>query len=147
MTNIVEKALGAVAKGGSTPLDGVYEYAEPVTERGLTFMDTPGNDPIAVTGQVAGGSNLVLFTTGRGSVFGFKPSPSIKITTTTSLYERMLDDMDFNAGSILEGADPIELAEELLDLVIAVASGTPSKSEAQGVGEREFSPWYYGGVA
>jgi len=147
LTNIVEKALGAVAKGGNTPLTGVYQYAEPVTERGLTFMDTPGNDPIAVTGQVAGGSNLVLFTTGRGSVFGFKPSPSIKIATNTSLYERMTDDMDFNAGSILKGADPIELAEELLDLVIAVASGTPSKSEAQGVGECEFSPWYYGGVA
>jgi len=146
LTNIVEKSLGAVAKGGSTPLTGVYEYAEPVTERGLTFMDTPGNDPISVTGQVAGGSNLVLFTTGRGSVFGFKPSPSIKIATSTALYEHMLDDMDFGAGRVLEGASPIELAEALLDLVIAVASGTPSKSEAQGVGEREFSPWYYGDV-
>lgn len=146
LTNIVEKALGAVAKGGSTPLMDVYEYAEPVTERGLTFMDTPGNDPIAVTGQVAGGSNLVLFTTGRGSVFGFKPAPSLKIATNTALYERMFDDMDFDAGLILAGADPINLAEELLDLVISVASGAPSKSEAQGVGEREFSPWYYGDV-
>ncbi len=144
LTNIVEKALGAVAKGGSTPLTGVYKYAEPVVARGLTFMDSPGNDPVSVTGQVAGGCNLVLFTTGRGSVFGFKPSPSVKIATNSTLYEHMIDDMDFDAGRILDGADMADLAEELLDLVIAVASGKPSKSEAQGVGEREFSPWHYG---
>ncbi len=145
LTNIVEKALGAVAKSGSTPLMDVYEYAEPIKERGLTFMDSPGNDPVSVTGQVAGGCNLVLFTTGRGSVFGFKPSPTIKVATNTALYNHMFDDMDFDAGRILSGVtDVTELTAELFDLVVAIASGEPSKSEAQGVGEREFSPWHYG---
>ncbi len=146
LTTIYEKSLGAVAKGGSTPLRGVYAYAEPVTARGLTFMDSPGYDPVSVTGQVAGGCNLVLFTTGRGSVFGFKPAPSIKISTNSTTYERMIDDMDVNAGSILEGI-PMETATaELLALVVAVASGQPSKSEAQGVGEAEFNPWNLGGT-
>jgi len=146
LTTIYEKALGAVAKGGSTPLTGVYDYAEPVTARGLTFMNTPGNDWTAVTGQVAGGCNLVLFTTGRGSVFGFKPAPTIKISSNSITYERLIDDMDLNAGKILHGADVEEVAAELLDLVVAVASGQPSKSEAQGVGEAEFSPWHLGGT-
>ncbi len=144
LTNIVEKALGAVAKGGSTPLTAVYEYAEPVSAPGLTFMDSPGNDPAAVTGQVAGGCNLVLFTTGRGSVFGFKPSPSIKIATNSAMYDHMLDDMDFDAGRVLSGSDMNELADSLLNLVIEVASGEPSKSEVQDIGELEFSPWHYG---
>ena len=109
-------------------------------------MDSPGYDPVSVTGQVAGGCNIVLFTTGRGSVFGFKPAPSIKITTNTAVYEHMLDDMDFNAGQVLEGADIHQTANELLDLLIAVASGQPSKSEAQGVGEAEFNPWNLGGT-
>ncbi len=141
LTTIYEKSLGAVAKAGSSPLTGVYDYAEPVVARGFTFMNTPGYDPVSVTGQVAGGCNLVLFTTGRGSVFGFKPAPSIKISTHSALYERMADDMDLDAGRVLEGMDMAEVAAELLDLVIAVASGQSSKSEAQGVGEAEFVPW------
>jgi altronate hydrolase len=146
LTTIYEKALGGVAKGGSTPLADVYEYAEPVTARGLVFMNTPGYDPVSVTGQVAGGCNLVLFTTGRGSVFGFKPAPVIKISTNSTTYRRMADDMDLDAGRVLQGASLEELAAELLDLVVAVASGQPSKSEAQGVGEAEFSPWSLGGM-
>lgn len=146
LTTILEKSLGAVAKGGSTPLMDVYDYAEPITARGFVYVDTPGYDPVCVTGQVASGCTLVLFTTGRGSVFGFKPAPSIKITTNTAVYEHMIDDMDFNAGKVLDGADMQATADELLDLVIAVASGQPSKSEAQGVGEAEFSPWNLGGT-
>jgi altronate hydrolase len=146
LTTIYEKSLGAVAKGGSTPLTGVYDYAEPVTARGFTFMDSPGYDPISVTGQVAGGCNLVAFTTGRGSVFGFRPAPSIKIATNSSTYERMAEDMDLNAGRVLEGVALPELAAELFELVLAVASGQPSKSEAQGVGEAEFNPWSIGGT-
>lgn len=146
LTNIYEKSLGAVAKGGSTPLMAVYDYAEAVTARGLTFMDTTGYDPISVTGMMAGGCNLVLFTTGRGSVFGSVPAPTIKICTNSETYQRMPDDMDVNAGRVLEGATLAEAAAELLELVIAVASGQPSKSEAQGVGETEFVPWYLGGT-
>jgi altronate hydrolase len=146
LTTIYEKALGAVAKGGSTPLMGVYDYAEPVSARGLTFMNTPGYDPVSVTGQVAGGCNLVLFTTGRGSVFGFKPAPSIKICSNSATYQRMSDDIDVNAGKVLEGVPMGDVAAELLDLVVAVASGQPSKSEAQGVGEAEFNPWNLGGI-
>jgi altronate hydrolase len=146
LTTIYEKSLGAVAKAGSTPLTGVYDYAEPVTARGFAFMNTPGNDWVSVTGQVAGGCNLVLFTTGRGSVFGFKPAPCIKISSNSTTYGRMVDDMDLNAGKVLEGVNLHEVAVELLDLVVAVASGQPSKSEAQGVGEVEFSPWNLGGT-
>jgi altronate dehydratase len=145
LTTIYEKSLGAIAKGGNTPLNGVFDYAQKVTKRGLTFMNTPGYDPVAVTGQVAGGCNLVLFTTGRGSVFGFKPAPSIKISTNTDLYERMREDMDINAGAVLDGRSMDVVAEQLFDLVIAVASGQPSKSEEQGVGESEFVPWSISG--
>ncbi len=146
LTTIYEKSLGAVAKGGTMPLTGVYDYAEQVTARGFAFMDSPGYDPVSVTGQVAGGCTLVLFTTGRGSVFGFKPAPSIKISTNSATYEQMLDDMDINAGKILEGTPMEAVASELLDLVVAVASGQPSKSEAQGIGEAEFNPWNLGGT-
>lgn len=146
LTTIYEKSLGAVIKGGSTPLTGVYDYGEPVTARGFTFMDSPGYDPVAVTGQVAGGSNLVLFTTGRGSAFGFKPAPSIKLATNSTMFNHMEDDMDYNAGKILEGVPMSQATDELLDMVIAVASGQPSKSEAQGVGEAEFNPWNLGGT-
>lgn len=148
LTTILEKSLGAVAKGGGTPLMGVYDYAESVTERGFTFMDSPGYDPVSVTGQVAGGCNIVLFTTGRGSAFGFKPAPSIKIATNMATYEHMIDDMDFNAGKVLDKAeaDTTQAAQELLDLLIAVASGQQSKSEAQGIGESEFTPWNLGGT-
>lgn len=144
LTTIYEKSLGAVAKGGSTPLQAVYEYAEPITARGFTFMDTPGYDPVAVTGQVAGGCNLVAFTTGRGSCFGFKPVPSVKIATNSVTYERMRSDMDINAGRILEGASVEEIGREIFEKLLAVASGEPSLSEAQGIGEEEFNPWIIG---
>jgi altronate hydrolase len=146
LTTIYEKALGGVAKGGNTPLTAVYDYAEPVTVRGLTFMNTPGFDPVSVTGQVAGGCNLVLFTTGRGSVSGSLPAPTIKISTNSSTYRSLQDDMDFDAGRVLEGVSMAEAAGELLDLVVAVASGRQTKSETQGVGEAEFSPWNLGGI-
>ena len=146
LTTIYEKALGAVAKGGSSPLLAVVGYAEPVRETGLTFMNTPGFDPVSVTGQVAGGCNLVLFTTGRGSVFGFKPAPTIKIASNTPLFRRMPGDMDFDAGCLLSGTAIDLLAAELLDLAIETASGRPTRSEAQGIGEAEFSPWDLGDV-
>ncbi len=146
LTTIYEKSLGAVAKGGTTPLTGVYDYSELVTARGFTFMDTPGYDPVSVTGMVAGGCNLVLFTTGRGSVSGFKPAPSIKVSTNSATFRRMEEDMDFNAGQILDGVPMEGVAAELLELIVAVASGQPSKSEVQGVGEAEFNPWSLGGV-
>jgi len=146
LTTIYEKSLGAVAKGGTTPLTAVYDYAEPVTARGFTFMDSPGYDPISVTGEVAGGCNIVLFTTGRGSTFGFKPAPSIKIVTNTPTYEHMSEDMDVNAGKILDGVPMKDVAAELLDLTIKVASGQASKSEAQSIGESEFNPWSLGGI-
>jgi altronate dehydratase len=146
LTTIYEKSLGAVAKGGSSPLVAVYDYARPVDVQGLVFMDTPGYDPIAVTGQVAGGCNIVLFSTGRGSVFGFAPAPSIKIATHSRLFEHMHDDMDFNAGRILDGDPPQMAASDLFELLVAVASGQPSKSEAQGIGSSEFVPWMLGGV-
>lgn len=146
LTTIYEKSLGAIAKGGSTPLMAVYDYAERITERGFVYIDTPGYDPVAVTGQVAGGCTLVLFTTGRGSVFGYKPAPSIKISTNTQTYNHMPDDMDLDAGRILDGVPMQTVADELFDLMIAVASGQQSKSEAQGVGESEFNPWHQGGT-
>ncbi len=142
LTNICEKSLGAITKGGSTPLMAVYEYAEPIRTSGFVFMDTPGYDATSVTGMVAGGCNLVLFTTGRGSVFGFKPAPVIKICTNTPTYQRMNGDMDFNAGVILDGdSDFVASREALLEMVIAVASGQPTKSETFGTGEVEFVPW------
>jgi altronate hydrolase len=146
LSTIYEKSLGAIAKAGSTPLAGIYQYAEKVTERGFTFMDSPGYDPVSVTGQVAGGCNLVIFTTGRGSAFGFKPAPSIKVSTNTALYQHMTDDMDFNAGQVLEG-EPLEQAgADLFELAVAVTSGQMTKSEAQGIGEAEFSPWHLGSL-
>jgi altronate hydrolase len=144
LTTIYEKSLGAVAKGGSMPLEAVYEYAEPVKDHGFTFMDTPGYDPDSTTGQVAGGCNLIAFTTGRGSCFGFKPAPSVKIATNSVTYERMRSDMDINAGRILEGASVEEVGREIFEKLIAVASGEPSLSEAQGIGEEEFNPWILG---
>lgn len=146
LTTIYEKSLGAIAKGGSTPLNAVYKYAEAITERGLTFMDTPGYDPVSATGQVAGGANIIVFTTGRGSAFGFKPAPSIKVATNSTLYADMSGDMDINAGSVLDGVSVQQVGEQILDEVIAVASGKQSKSEAQDVGEEEFAPWILGAV-
>lgn len=146
LSTIYEKSLGAIAKAGTTPLNGVYDYAEPVLARGFTFMDTPGYDPVSVTGQVAGGCNLVVFTTGRGSAFGFKPAPSIKISTNTSLFQHMQEDMDFDAGRVLEGEAIEQVGAELFELALAVASGQMTKSEAQGVGEAEFAPWQLGSL-
>ncbi|MES2792458.1 MAG: altronate dehydratase family protein [Planctomycetota bacterium] len=146
LTTIYEKSLGAVAKAGSTALTGVYNYAEKITEKGFGIMDTPGYDPVSVTGLVAGGCNVVAFTTGRGSCFGCKPVPSIKIATNTPMYERMEDDMDINAGKILEGASLREVGEEIFEMIVAVASGQKTKSEAQGIGEEEFAPWPIGPV-
>lgn len=144
LTTIFEKSLGAVAKGGSMPLAAVYEYAEPIDAHGFVFMDTPGYDPVSATGQVAGGCNLLAFTTGRGSCFGFKPAPSIKIATNNVTYERMRGDMDINAGRILDGASVEEVGREIFEKLIAVASGAPSLSEAQDIGEEEFNPWIIG---
>ena len=146
LTTIYEKSLGAVAKAGSTPLVEVYGYAEPVHARGLIFMNTPGFDPVSVTGQVAGGCSLVLFTTGRGSVLGFKPAPVIKVSSTTALYRRMAGDVDLDAGRVLAGEAVEGVAAELFEQVIAVASGQRSASEAQGAGEAEFCPWNVEGV-
>jgi altronate hydrolase len=144
LTTIYEKSMGAIAKGGHTNLVAVLDYAEPVSARGFNFMDSPGNDPVAVTGQIATGANLVLFTTGRGSVVGSKPAPTIKIASNSPMYRRMEDDMDFNAGRVLEGEELERLAEELFDLVVAVASGQLSKSEALGFGDDEFAVWQFG---
>ncbi|MDT8342797.1 MAG: altronate dehydratase family protein [Thermohalobaculum sp.] len=147
LTTILEKSLGAVAKGGTTPLTGVYKYAEPVTARGFVFMDSPGYDPASVTGQIASGCNLVAFTTGRGSAFGAKPSPSLKIATNTEMYNRMTEDMDINAGRILtDGATVEEVGREIYRTLLRVASGEKTKSEAQGLGDYEFVPWQIGAV-
>jgi altronate hydrolase len=146
LTTIYEKSLGAVAKGGSTPLNGVFEYAEPITARGFVHVDSPGYDPISVTGQVASGCNLVVFTTGRGSCFGCKPAPSIKVATNSALYNKMKNDMDVNAGQVLEGSSLDEVGAEIFDLMLAVASGEKSKSEKHGIGEEEFNPWILGAV-
>ncbi|MCB1883734.1 MAG: altronate dehydratase [Geminicoccaceae bacterium] len=147
LTTILEKSLGAAAKGGTSNLTGVYKYAEPVTAKGFTFMDSPGYDPASVTGQVASGANLIAFTTGRGSCFGFKPVPSLKLATNSAMYERMADDMDVNCGDILDGNASIESkGREIFELCLKVASGEPSKSEALGVGDHEFIPWQIGAV-
>ncbi|MEL6680484.1 MAG: altronate dehydratase family protein [Pseudomonadota bacterium] len=146
LTTILEKSLGAAAKGGTTPLTGVYRYAEPVTARGFTFMDSPGYDPASVTGQIASGCNLVTFTTGRGSAFGAKPAPSLKIATNSEMYGRMVEDMDVNAGVILEGASVEEVGREIYATLLRVASGAATKSEAQGLGDYEFVPWQIGAV-
>ena len=144
LTTIYEKSLGAVAKGGSTPLNGVYEYAERITARGFVHVDTPGYDPISVTGQVASGCTLVVFTTGRGSCFGCKPSPSIKVASNSALYQKMQNDMDVDAGRVLDGVSLDEVGAEIFETMLAVASGEKSKSERHGVGEEEFNPWIVG---
>ncbi|WP_037577597.1 UxaA family hydrolase [Phaeacidiphilus oryzae] len=147
LTTILEKSLGAVAKGGTTPLADVVEYAEPVRSKGFVFMDTPGYDPVSVTGIVAGGANLVCFTTGRGSAFGCAPVPSLKLATNTPLYEHMSEDMDINAGGIADGSATVEeIGEEIYRRVLAVASGERTKSEGLDYGEEEFVPWHLGTV-
>ncbi|MEO0403031.1 MAG: altronate dehydratase family protein [Pseudomonadota bacterium] len=147
LTTILEKSLGAAAKGGTTPLTGVYKYAEIVRARGFTFMDSPGYDPASVTGQIAGGCNLVCFTTGRGSAFGSKPAPTIKVATNTEMFNRMTEDMDVNAGAMLsDGVSLEDMGREIYELFLRVASGEMSKSEAQGLGDYEFVPWQIGAV-
>ncbi|HEX4568861.1 MAG TPA: UxaA family hydrolase, partial [Dongiaceae bacterium] len=145
LTTILEKSLGAAAKGGNSNLVEVYRYAEPVTKQGFVFMDTPGYDPVSVTGQVAGGANMICFTTGRGSCFGCKPAPSLKLATNTPMYNRMAEDMDINCGEILDGAASVEeMGERIFRLILATASGERSKSELLGYGEDEFAPWHLG---
>ncbi len=146
LTTIAEKSLGAVAKGGSTALEAVFDYAEPVTTKGFVVMDTPGFDPASVTGIVAGGANLVAFTTGRGSCFGFKPAPSFKIASNSNLFKRMPEDMDFNAGTIVEGRSVAEVGRELFLRLLDVASGEETCSEKLGIGDEEFVPWLVGPV-
>ena len=144
LTTILEKSLGAAAKGGTTTLRGVYRYAEKVDAKGFVFMDTPGYDPVSATGQIAGGANLLAFTTGRGSAFGAKPTPSIKLATNSDIYRRMEDDMDINCGDILDGVTIEEKGEEIFETLLAVASGKRSKSEELGYGDAEFVPWQIG---
>ncbi|MGB7241867.1 MAG: altronate dehydratase family protein [Sulfitobacter sp.] len=147
LTTILEKSLGAAAKGGTTPLMGVYKYAEPVTAHGFTFMDSPGYDPASVTGQIAGGCNLVCFTTGRGSAFGSKPAPTVKIATNSEMAARMSEDMDIDAGEILsKGVSVEEKGREIYQMILRVASGEVTKSESQGLGDYEFVPWQIGAV-
>ncbi|MGH1578595.1 UxaA family hydrolase [Planktotalea sp.] len=147
LTTILEKSLGAAAKGGTTPLNGVFKYAEPVTARGFTFMDSPGYDPASVTGQIAGGCNLVCFTTGRGSAFGSKPAPTVKVATNSEMALRMDEDMDVDAGEILsKGVSVEEKGQEIYEMFLRVASGEQTKSEALGLGDYEFVPWQIGAV-
>ncbi|CAA0112419.1 Galactarate dehydratase (L-threo-forming) [Starkeya nomas] len=146
LTTILEKSLGAVAKSGQAALQAVYEYAEPVRTHGLVFMDTPGFDPVSATGQVAGGANLICFTTGRGSAFGCKPVPSLKLATNSDIYHRMTDDMDVNCGEILEGVSLEAKGREIFDALLRVASGERTKSERLGYGDAEFVPWQIGAV-
>jgi altronate hydrolase len=145
LTTILEKSLGAVAKGGTKGMMDVYEYAEPVLAKGFVFMDTPGYDPVSVTGHVAGGANVVCFTTGRGSAYGCKPSPSIKLATNTALFNKQEEDMDINCGKIVDGTASIEeVGQEIFEYILQVASGKQSKSEQWGYGEDEFAPWVLG---
>jgi altronate hydrolase len=145
LTTILEKSLGAVAKGGASPLVDVIEYAEPVKSRGLVFMDSPGFDPCSATGQVASGATLIAFTTGRGSAFGFKPSPSIKLSSNTEVYRRMEGDIDLDCGPIADGGATVaEKGAEILDYLLDVASGRRTKSEELGYGGDEFVPWLVG---
>jgi altronate hydrolase len=145
LTTILEKSLGAMAKAGTTNLTEVYRYAEPVTAKGFVFMDTPGYDPVAATGQVAGGANLVCFTTGRGSVFGAKPAPSIKLATNTAMFERMSEDMDVNCGTVLSGEETVEqCGARIFELMLRTASGERTKSEGYDFGASEFAPWTLG---
>ena len=144
LTTIAEKSLGAVAKAGSTAMTEVYGYAEPITAKGFVVMDTPGFDPPSVTGLMAGGCNVICFTTGRGSCIGLKPTPSIKIASNTPMYQRMVDDMDINSGEILHGQTLEAAGREIFEKILSVASGEKTKSEIHGIGDEEFVPWQIG---
>jgi len=142
LTTILEKSLGAVAKSGNRPMVDVLDYGEPLKTKGFNFMNSPGYDPVSVTGQVASGANIICFTTGRGSCFGFKPTPSIKIATNTNMFNKLEEDMDINAGTIMDNEKSIEeIGKEIFDKIISVASGEKSKSEINGYGDDEFNPW------
>ena len=148
LANIFEKSLGSAMKGGSTPLQQVYEYAEPIDQSGFVFMDSPGYDPCAVTGQIASGANIICFTTGRGSMFGSKPSPTIKLATNTPMFKRLEEDMDINCGRILDGELSVqEMGQVIFEHILATASGEKSKSELLGLGDNEFVPWHLGIVS
>ena len=147
LTTILEKSLGAIAKSGTTNLTDVFEYAQPVSSKGLVFMDTPGYDPVSATGQVAGGANLICFTTGRGSAYGCAPSPSLKLSTNTALWLKQEDDIDINCGEVIDGSASIdEMGERIFRLMLATASGAKTKSEIHGYGQNEFVPWALGAV-
>ncbi len=147
LTTILEKSLGAVAKGGTTNLVAVYEYAEPVTAKGFVYMDTPGYDPVSATGQVAGGANMICFTTGRGSAYGCAPAPSLKLATNTTLWNRQEEDIDINCGEIVDGTSSVaQMGERFFQMMLDTASGTKTKSERHGYGQNEFVPWYLGAV-
>ena len=146
LTTILEKSLGAAAKGGTTTLRGVFQYAEPVTSKGFVFMDTPGYDPVSATGQVAGGANVMCFTTGRGSAYGNKPCPSIKLATNTTVYNQMIEDMDINCGDVIDGVPLEKKGQEIFEMILRTASGEKTKSEVLGYGENEYVPWYIGAV-
>ena len=145
LTTILEKSLGAAAKGGQSDLVDVLRYAEPVTKPGFVFMDTPGYDPVSATGQVAGGANVICFTTGRGSCFGCKPVPSLKLATNSAVYLNMTEDMDINCGTIADGAETIgEVGGKIFEAILKAASGAQTKSEQLGYGGDEFVPWHFG---
>ncbi len=147
LTTILEKSLGAVAKGGTTNLVDVYEYAQPVTAKGFVYMDTPGYDPVSATGQVAGGANLICFTTGRGSAYGCAPAPSLKLSTNTPLWVKQEEDIDLNCGDIIDGTSSVEESgQRLFQLILDTCSGARTKSERHGYGQNEFIPWYLGAV-
>jgi altronate hydrolase len=147
ITTILEKSLGAVAKGGTTNLVDVFNYAEKIKKKGFVFMDTPGYDPSSITGMVAGGANITCFTTGRGSVYGGKPVPSLKLATNTPMFKRMESDMDINCGRIVDGDATVEsVGKEIFEKILACASGEQSKSEVFGMGEDEFVPWTVGAI-
>ncbi|WP_425355185.1 UxaA family hydrolase [Ramlibacter agri] len=148
LANIFEKSLGSAMKGGTTPLQGVYEYAERIDRNGFVFMDSPGYDPVAVTGQIASGANLICFTTGRGSMFGSKPAPTIKLASNTPMFKKLQGDMDINCGAILDGeVDVPQMGQRIFEQILAHASGEKTKSEALGLGDHEFVPWHLGIVS
>ncbi|WP_397406479.1 UxaA family hydrolase [Polaromonas sp.] len=148
LANIFEKSLGSAMKGGTTPLQAVYEYAEEIDKAGFVFMDSPGYDPVASTGQIASGANLICFTTGRGSMFGSKPAPTIKLASNTPMFKRLEEDMDINCGLIIDGELTVaQMGEKIFEHILRAASGHPTKSEALGLGDNEFVPWHMGIVS
>lgn len=146
LSTIYEKSLGGVAKAGSSPLSGVYEYGEPVEEGGLVFVDTPGYDPVCSSGQIASGATVMCFTTGRGSVSGFKPVPTLKLATNTQMYRSMEEDMDINCGKVMDGTSLEDMGREIYCRIVETASGASTKSEEYGFGDNEFVPWQLGPI-